>query len=62
MVEIRFATHGDVGEVLLNGEDIAAHFLDPIFVDAFQRRCRIDEDRGHQMTQAVDMNIADYMY
>ena len=52
VIKVGLATHGDVGEVLLNGENVATHFLDAIFVDALQRRRRINENRCDQMTQA----------
>lgn len=51
-VEVRLAGHGDVGEVLLQDEDVPAHLLDARLADPLEVLGPVDEDAGDEVAQA----------
>lgn len=51
-VQVGLARHGDVGQVLLEDEDVSTHFLDTRFADALEVLGAIDENTGNQVAQA----------
>lgn len=50
-VQVGLTGHGDVGEVLLQDEDVPAHFLDARLADALEVVGAVDEDAGDEVPQ-----------
>lgn len=50
-VQVSLSGHGDVGQVLLQDEDVPAHFLDARLADAFEVVGAVDEDAGDEVAQ-----------
>lgn len=50
-VQVRLARHGDVGEVLLQDEDVPAHLLDARLADPLEVLGPIDENAGDEVAQ-----------
>ena len=50
-VKVSLPGHGDVGEVLLEDEDVPAHLLDTRLADPLKVLSPVDENAGDQMAQ-----------
>lgn len=50
-VQVGLAGHGDVGQVLLQDEDVPAHLLDAGLADALEVVGAVDEDAGDEVAQ-----------
>lgn len=50
-VQVSLPRHGDVGQVLLEDEDVPTHFLDAGFADALEVVGAIDKDAGNEVAQ-----------
>lgn len=50
-IQVSLPGHGDVGEVLLQDEDVPAHFLDARLADALEVVGAVDEDAGDEVAQ-----------
>lgn len=53
-VQVGLAGHGDVGQVLLQDEDVPAHLLDAGLADALEVVGAVDEDAGDEVAQTCE--------
>lgn len=53
-VQVSLTGHGDVGQVLLQDEDVPAHFLDARFTDALKIVGAVDQNAGDEVAQTCE--------
>ena len=58
VIERRFSRQSDIGQGLLQREDVAAHFLHSVLVHAADVLDAADHDGSHQMTHSFEDVLA----
>lgn len=53
-VQVSLTGHGDVGQVLLQDEDVPAHFLDARLADALKIVGAVDQNAGDEVAQTCE--------